>query len=89
MQNSSKMPTWKVNIEYGPTAHDVHKITVEAETQEEAREKAEQWAIDNRVRAPMISNPVMEDDFTDYLEWTEEEEEAFLHIVEKDSNGGI
>jgi hypothetical protein len=36
-----------------------------------------------------VPDPTPEEDYDDILEWTEEEEEAFLEIVEKqkDENG--
>lgn len=89
----SKMLTWRVNIEYGPTAADCHTITVLATTSKSASKKAENWAKKQMVRSPMFSEPCLietpadvpniEDDYTEILEWTVEEEEAFLDILNK------
>jgi len=87
------MAKYEVGIEYGPTAADIHYITVEADSNEDALAKGEQWAVDNKVRGAMVCNAaeLTEDDFTDILEWTQEEEEAFLQILEnsEDDNGTI
>jgi hypothetical protein len=73
---------WNVSIEYGPTAADIHDITVEASDIFEARTKAEKWAKDNNVENPMISEPY-QDDYDEFLEWTEEEEGEFTHMLEQ------
>jgi len=81
----TNLTKWNVSIEYGPTAADVHDIVVEASSIEIARKKAAKWAKDNNVRSPMISEPY-EDNYDDILDWTEDEEEAFLHIIEINDN---
>jgi len=86
MTNLSK---WNVSIEYGPTAADIHHIVVEASSTENARKKAIQWAKDNSVQNPMISEPyedTHEESYDDFLDWTPDEEDAFLHIIDIDGN---
>jgi hypothetical protein len=88
----TKSTSWEVSIEYGPTAADVHYVTVDAESMEDALKKAGQWAADNGMRNVMVCNATdmgdmsdVEDDFTDVIEWTTEEEEEFIRII--DSKG--
>lgn len=87
-----KAPTdWEVIIEYGPTAADSHKITVTAKNSVEALALAEEWAESNNVPNPMFSRPrqilevpkesIIDDDYTDVIEWTPEEEEAFVSML--------
>jgi hypothetical protein len=86
MTNLSK---WNVSVEYGPVAADVHHIVVEASSIEGARKKAAQWAKDNNIRSPMISEPyedTHEESYDEILDWTSDEEEAFMHIVDVDGN---
>jgi hypothetical protein len=88
------MTKYEVGIEYGPTAADVHYIIVEAESTEDALLQGRQWANHNRMITAMIvtvNELVSDDDYTDILEWTPEEEEAFLHILDNsgDDNGTI
>jgi hypothetical protein len=78
MANLSK---WNISIEYGPTSADVHEIVVDASSSKDAKLKAEQWAKDNNVANPMFSEPY-EDSYDEILDWTIEEEEEFMHIVE-------
>jgi hypothetical protein len=86
---------YEVCIEYGPTAADVHYITVDADSVEDALDQGKKWAEDNRIRNAMVSNaiefPTDIDDFSDIIEWTPEEEEAFLHILDDsgDDNGTV
>ena len=82
---------YEVGIEYGPTAADVHYIQVYADTVEEALSQGKKWAEDNKIRGAMVCNAaeVAEDDFTDIIEWTPEEEEAFLSILEEGGDDGI
>jgi len=92
----SKMLTWRVNIEYGPTAADCHSITVLATTSKSALKEAEIWAKKHMVKSPMFSEPCpaemppdvpnIDDDYTEILEWTVEEEEAFLDILNNSVN---
>ena len=85
---------YEVGIEYGPTAADVHYITVDAESSEDALAKGKKWAEDNKIRGAMVCNASEladqpDSDFTDIIEWTPEEEEEFMHIVvEKDDDNG-
>lgn len=81
MTNLSK---WNISIEYGPTSADLHEIVVDALSAKDAMTKAEQWAKDNNVQNPLFSEPY-EDTYDDFLDWTPEEEEEFLYIV--DTNG--
>jgi len=81
----TNLTKWNVSIEYGPTAADVHDIVVEASSVEDARKKAKKWAKDNNIKSPMIGEP-SEDNYDDILDWTEDEEEAFLHIIEINDN---
>ena len=76
---------YEVGIEYGPTAADVHYITVEAESDKDALVKGEQWAEDNKIKGAMVSNAtelIEDDDFTEIIEWTPEEEEEFIRIFD-------
>ena len=77
---------FEVGIEYGPTAADVHYIQVYADTVDEALAQGKKWAIDNRMAALVCNATELSDqpdsDFTDIIEWTPEEEEAFLHILD-------
>ena len=79
---------WNVSVEYGPTSADVHHITVDSATSSGALDKANQWAKDNNIMHPMFSEPYKEpeDDYDDYLEWTPEEEEKFIHIMDMNNN---
>ena len=74
---------FEVGIEYGPTAADVHYIYVYADTTEEALSQGKKWAADNKMAALVCNATEVDDsdDFTEVIEWTIEEEEAFLHIV--------
>lgn len=85
---------WSVIIEDGPTAAHCHKIIVEASSSIEAYEKAEEWSNKMNIKNPMYSRPVLakpsdvpilDDDYTDIIEWTPEEEEEFLRIADKDN----
>jgi len=78
MTNLSK---WHVSIEYGPTSADIHHTTVDASNIFEARAKAEKYAVDNKFESPMISEPY-QDDYDEFLEWTESEEEEFTNMIE-------
>ena len=85
----TNLTKWNVSIEYGPTAADVHDIVVEASSIEIARKKAAKWAKDNNVRSPMISEPyedTHEESSDEYLDWTPEEEEEFMHIMDTKIN---
>ena len=94
------MSKWKAIIEYGPIAADSHIMVVDAASVDEAEQKAIQWAQDNYKYYPMITitsielpedDIPMDDDFTSEIEWTSEEEEEFLMILnksEKDKNEG-
>ena len=88
------MKKYEVGIEYGPTAADVHYVTVNADSIEDALNQGKKWAEDNKIRGALVCNAdeVTEDsDYTDIIEWTPEEEEAFLSILEDegDDNGII
>ena len=86
MTNLSK---WNVSVEYGPVAADVHHIVVEASSIEGARKKAAQWAKDNNIRSPMISEPyedTHEESYDEILDWTPEEEDELLHMTENSRN---
>ena len=84
------MSNWKLLIEYGPVAADCHIMVVSATSVDDAMQKAVQWAQDNFKYYPMITidelpeddETPMDDDFTSEIEWTLEEEEEFLTIVE-------
>ncbi len=78
------MAKYEVGIEYGPTAADIHYITVEADSIVSAIAMGSSWAIKNKVSATIHAPLELteDDDFTDILEWTPEEEEAFLRILE-------
>lgn len=84
-QKIANLSKWTIDIEYGPVASDVHYVVVDAASSEEALIKAEKWAKDNNVRGPMFSEPY-EDSYDDFLEWTPEEEDEFLHMVSKSGN---
>ena len=75
---------FEVGIEYGPTSADVHYIYVYADTTEEALSQGKKWADDNKMAA-LVCNATevddSDDDFTEIIEWTPEEEEEFLHMV--------
>lgn len=79
-----KMAKYEVGIEYGPTAADVHYITVDADSVVSAIAMGSSWAIKNKVSATIHAPLELteDDNFTDVLEWTEGEEEAFLRILE-------
>ena len=78
------MMKFEVGIEYGPTAADVHYINVYADTVDEALDQGRKWAADNKMAA-LVCNATevddSDDDFTEIIEWTPEEEEAFLHVL--------
>lgn len=84
------MNKWKLLIEYGPVAADCHVMVVSASSFDDAMQQAVQWAQDNFKYYPMITidelpeddGIPMDDDFTSEIEWTLEEEEEFLTIVE-------
>jgi len=78
---------WNISVECGPTASDVHHIIINATSSEDALVKAKQWAEDNNVKNPTFSEPY-EDIYDEFLEWTPEEEEEFLHIVNNSGNIG-
>ena len=87
------MMKFEVGIEYGPTAADVHYIQVYADTIEEALTQGKKWATDNKMSA-LVCNATeiddLDDDFTEIIEWTPEEEEAFLSILDDSGdNDGI
>jgi hypothetical protein len=75
-------------------------MVVDAASVDEAEQKAIQWAQDNYKYYPMITitsielpedDIPMDGDFTSEIEWTSEEEEEFLMILnksEKDKNEG-
>jgi hypothetical protein len=77
---------YEVCIEYGPTAADVHYVTVDADSIEDALAQGTVWAEDNRIRNAMVSNATelsdTTDDFTDIIEWTPEEEEEFVRLFD-------
>jgi len=85
-----KLSKWKVSIESGPVAADIHYIIVEAVSANKAREMAMTWANTNNIHHPMIGQlaeidassviPILDDDYTDIIEWTVEEEEEFLRL---------
>lgn len=87
----SKMLTWQIRIEYGPTAADVCRTTVLATTSSSALKEAENWAKKQGIRSPMFTIdghadlpddvPNVDDEISNALEWTPEEEEAFLDIL--------
>lgn len=78
---------YEVCIEYGPTAADVHYVTVEADSVEDALVQGQKWADANGMRNVMICNaselPIdLDDDFTEVIEWTPEEEEEFIRLFD-------
>lgn len=78
------MKKFEVGIEYGPTAADVHYITVEADDNEGAMLKAAEWAKANKINGT-VNYPLElaeDDDFTEIVEWSHEEEEEFLHVLD-------
>lgn len=87
----SKILTWQIRIEYGPTAADVCRTTVLATTSSSALKEAEIWAKKQGIRTPMFTIdghadlpedvPNVDNEISDALEWTIEEEEAFLDIL--------
>lgn len=89
----TKIYKWEIIVEDGPTAADCYPIVVEAPTALVAYDHAEEWAKNNNMRKPMFSRPkkvpeinevpIIEDDYTDIVEWTPEEEEEFLRIADK------
>jgi hypothetical protein len=92
----TKLVNWEVSIEYGPTAADVHYVNVNATSYEDALIKGKQWADANGMRNALVCNAtelpegsafLEDDDFTDIIEWTEEEEEEFIRLLDK--NGDI
>lgn len=84
------MRKYEVSIEYGPTAADVHYVTVDADSQQQALIKGQEWADQNGMRSVLVCNATEMDeednDFTDIIEWTPEEEEAFLNILDDSEN---
>lgn len=91
----TKLVNWEVSIEYGPTAADVHYVNVEATSLEDALIKGKLWADTNGMRDVLVCNAselpegsvVLDDnDFTDIIEWTEEEEEEFIRIIGQGDN---
>jgi hypothetical protein len=84
----TKSTNWEVSIEYGPTAADVHYVILAAESKEDALNKGVQWAATNGMRNVMVCNAtdlgletLADDDFTEIIEWTPEEEEEFVRII--------
>ncbi len=87
-----KMVKWVVDFETGPTAADCRSTTVMATTKESATKKAEIWVKKASFKHPVFSEPYaaevspevpnLEDDYTDILGWTLEEEEEFLKILD-------
>ena len=77
------MKKYEVDIEYGPTAADVHYVTVEADSVEDALVQGKKWADDNGMKSVLVCNAseLLDEDFTDVIEWTKEEEEEFLSIL--------
>lgn len=76
---------YEVGIEYGPTAADVHYVTVEADSVQDALVQGMKWAEDNRISHAMVCNAtelIEDDDFTEIIEWTPEEEEEFIRIFD-------
>lgn len=88
----TKLTKWEVNVEYGPTAADVHYVTVDAENMTDALAKGMKWAVDNKILSPLVCNAseltgdddLADDDYTDLIEWTEEEEEEFVRMLKGD-----
>lgn len=91
------LTSWEIIIEYGPTAADVYKFNVSARNSTEALTLAEKWADENKIHNPMFSRPrkvtevppesIVDDDYSDVIEWTPEEEEFFVNMISgKDTN---
>ena len=80
MSNLSK---WNISVECDST--DVRDITVDAVSSKDALIKAEKWAKENNVENAVFSEPC-EDLYDEFLEWTPEEEDEFLHMVSKSGN---
>jgi hypothetical protein len=79
------MMKFEVAVEYGPTAADVHYIQVYADTTDEAIYQGKQWAAKNKLAALVCNATEMndsEDDFTEIIEWTPEEEEEFVRLFD-------
>lgn len=64
----TNLTKWGVSIEYGPTAADMHNITVLAYDVVDARTKAVKWAADNNIVNPLIGEPYA-DDYDEFLDW--------------------
>jgi len=73
---------WEALIEYGPCGSDYHRIEVDAMTYNGAYKKAQEWSSLNSIPHPMIT--VTEDSpMINEIEWTPEEEEEFMLLVER------
>lgn len=90
------LTNWEIVIDYGPTAADSQKINVMAGNSADALDHAEAWAKQHNLSNPMFSRPrkvlevpaesIVDDDYSDVIEWTPEEEEAFVNmLIKKDS----
>lgn len=79
------MAKYEIGIEYGPTAADIHYMIFEASSAEEAAMMGRRWSNNNRMITAVITTVtelVGDDELADILEWTEEEGEAFMRILD-------
>lgn len=86
----SKLTKWEITIEYGPTTSDRHFIVANTMTSDEVILLAEKWCKDNSVDLfilygpyPILDDP---DDYKNFLEWTIDEEEEFIRMLEIQEN---
>lgn len=86
-----KLNNWEVVIEYGPVHN--HVILVKNSTKEDALQQAKDWVQGNNIQNPIYSvrkqiisipeDSILDDDYSDIIEWTPEEEEEFLRIADR------
>lgn len=82
---------WLVDIVTGDNTHET--ITIDADNSESAAGIARVWAVMKNIPYSAVGTPradpetTQPTDFTDIIEWTPEEEEEFLRILDNSDTG--